>query len=85
MKTSGNERLRMQAALRLADILSLREEREQLELRRELRDAWKAADAPGTHGLPNVSDTPVETRETAEQVTERILERYRTKGEILEQ
>jgi|GEM_PF-4325022 len=46
MKTSGNERMRMQAAMRLADILTLREQREQLELRRELRMQSKADNEP---------------------------------------
>jgi len=36
----------MQAAMRLADILTLREQREQLELRRELRMQSKADNEP---------------------------------------
>lgn len=44
MQNSGSERVRMQAALRLADVLTLREQREQLELRRELRMPTTAPD-----------------------------------------
>lgn len=46
MQTSNNERVRMQAALRLADVLTLREQREQLEIRRELRSLTTAPDVP---------------------------------------
>lgn len=70
MKTSGSEKVRMQAALRLADILTVREQREQLELRRELRDAGKAGDAPDGDAQPEGSP---ETQETAELAAERFL------------
>ena len=80
MKTSQNERVRMTAAQRLTDILILREQREQLEMRRELRLAEKG-DAPDGTAQPEVP-APAET---PEQVTERILERYRQKGEAFEQ
>jgi hypothetical protein len=42
----------------------------------------KAADTPDGDGQPEASP---EAPETPEQVTERILERYRTKGETFEQ
>ena len=41
MQTAKSERVRMAAAERLADILTLREQREQLELKAALREAEK--------------------------------------------
>jgi hypothetical protein len=76
MNTSQNERMRMTAAQRLTDILILREQREQLELRRELREAGKAVDAPEGDGQPEGSpDAPASVQETAEQFLERIAAR----------
>lgn len=76
MKSSQNERVRMAAAQRLADILILREQREQLELRRELREAGKATDAPESDGQPEGSpDASERVQETAEQFLARIAAR----------
>lgn len=64
----------MAAAQRLAEILILREQRELLELRRELRDASKPTDAPETSEQPEGSpDTPERVQETAELAAERFL------------
>lgn len=58
MKTASSERVRMQAAMRLADILTLREQREQLELRMAVRAAEK-----GGNGSTDVRDSPDEVSE----------------------
>ena len=44
METSGSERVRMQAALRLCDVLLAREQREQVELRAAERSVSKEPD-----------------------------------------
>lgn len=73
MKNAASERVQMTAAMRLADILSLREQREQLEIRREVRDSGKPTDAPGQ---PEASpDAPERVQETAEQFLARIAAR----------
>lgn len=74
MKTSQNERVRMTAAQRLTDILILREQREQLEIRRELRDAGKALDTPHGNGQPTA---PPEAQESAEESVDAFLARIR--------
>jgi hypothetical protein len=58
MKTSRSEKVRMTAALRLADVLTLREQREMAELRAQAR---KDAGLP-----PEVVASPVETAEDAQ-------------------
>lgn len=82
MKESGSERTRMQAAMRLADILTLREAREQLELRRELRDAGKAVDAPATDGQLERSPDATERPESVEQFLVRIAARHTQETEL---
>jgi len=55
MQTSKSERTRMTAALRLADVLALREQRELLEL----KAAMRKTDAPGEAAKAEQhSDTP---------------------------
>lgn len=72
MRTSGSERVRMAAALRLADVLTLREQREQLEMRRELRLLAKAGDEP--------EDTPGNeaARQSAAETVDEFLARIKT-------
>jgi hypothetical protein len=63
----------MAAAQRLTDILILREQREQLELRRELRDAGKAVDTSDDSGQPETSpDVPESAEESVEDFLKRI-------------
>lgn len=75
MQNAASERVQMTAALRLADVLSLREQREQLEMRRELRDAGKATDASQGNGQP---EGPPETQGRAQESVEEFLKRVRT-------
>jgi hypothetical protein len=79
MKTAQSERVRMAAAMRLADILTLREQRDVAELRAAVRAAGKTEDADGDQ--PSASEPPA-TGETAEQIAERLLESYRQKGAV---
>jgi hypothetical protein len=74
MKSSQNERVRMAAAQRLTDILILREQREQLEIRRELRETGKTLDAPQGSGQPTA---PPETQDSAEESVDAFLARIR--------
>lgn len=74
MQTAGSERVRMEAARRLCDILSLREERELIDLRREDRAARKAA----AGGVPEPSG-PSEV-ETAELAADRFLASLRERA-----
>lgn len=74
MQNATSERVQMTAALRLADVLSLREQREQLELRRELRDAGKATDGPqGDAQAETSSQDQGRAVETAELAAEKFL------------
>lgn len=76
MQNAGSERVQMSAAMRLAEILILREQREQLELRRELRDAGKAVDAPEAPGIPETSpDTPERVQESVDEFLARLSAR----------
>jgi len=81
MKSSGNERVRMAAAERLADILTLREQREQLELRRELRLQSKISDAEETKDSPSYSAQPV-SREDAIQDAQMFLANLREREAV---
>lgn len=71
MKTSGNERIRMQAADRLAQILAVREEREIAELRVQERmarlQALQAGTEPSESEPEPESTEPVESASTAAQ------------------
>lgn len=77
MKTSRNERVRMTAALRLADVLTLREQREIAELKAVARSA-----DTGT-AVATEQPTEVAEPESAEDAARRFLESRKTKGEAL--
>jgi hypothetical protein len=82
MKNSQNERVRMAAAQRLTDILILREQREQLEIRRELRDVGKTLGTPETPGQPTA---PSGTQGSEEETVDAFLARIRgSKAEEIE-
>lgn len=68
MEQSKSERTRMQAAMRLVDVLTLREQREQVELRRNTpaKPAGDATPEPGKHD----ATAPVETEETRDEDSE---------------
>jgi hypothetical protein len=68
MYESKNEKVRMSAAMRLADILTLREQREIAELRATER---KGAGDPGDTTAPTEPEAP---KETAEEAAARFLE-----------
>ena len=78
METAQSERVRMTAALRLADILALREQREQLEIRRELRLAGRADEAP------NDTQDALVSEETPESRAERFLAGLRQQETVSE-
>ncbi len=75
MQSATSEKLRMTAALRLADVLSLREQREQLELRRELRLAEKST---GAEPETETEESPA-SPSTAERAARLFLESIREK------
>jgi len=62
METGGSERVRMQAAMRLVDLLTLREQREIAELRRNAPTA-PAGDATPEPGKQDETAPVGETRE----------------------
>lgn len=76
MQNARSERMRMQAALRLSDVLTLREQREQLELRRELRMLTKVGEDP------EETPEPVQVQESAEEAASRFLASMQQKGSV---
>lgn len=78
MTSSGNERTRMNAAMRLADVLLARETRELAELKAAARIAEKDAAEPET---ANSAAAPVREPESAEDAARRFLDSIRAKTE----
>lgn len=75
MKTSGNERVRMQAADRLAQILAIREEREIAELRVQERMARiQAQNGGGSEPAEDEAPEATEPVESASTAAQRFLD-----------
>jgi len=78
MTSGGSERTRMNAAMRLADVLLARETRELAELRAASRIAEKAGTEPDA---ADNAAAPVSEPESAEDAARRFLESIRAKTE----
>lgn len=76
MKTSGSEKVRMQAADRLTEILLVREQKEIAELRAAARTAGKGDDGvPGTLEAQEQVPEPSAPQQTAEEAAATFLKR----------
>lgn len=84
MEKAGSERVRMQAALKLADILSLREQREQLEMRRESRVQPKAGDELNETPEASAEELLPVSREDALREAQAFLARMGDKTNAIE-
>lgn len=80
MERSSNKRMRMAAAMRLADLLERRERQEAAEARRQERERLQAAKAQQEaieREIQAKTDTDERTQREAEQQRERAVERAR--------
>ncbi len=84
MKTAKSERVRMQAALRLADILELREQREHIQLRKAARlevvQATALTAAANAGSVSGAEDAELEPVETESEKIKRFLAGLSGKG-----